>query len=95
MCGAWAPACEECFATFVRRSFALDRACIVGSSEDGSDDVTIDMRSGQSAATLKITAANREAVAAEGWRAFSDLPDSAFEIKQPHGDDIRAAAGKA
>ena len=92
LCGAWTPACEECFANFVRRDFAPDRACIVDSKDDGSEDVTIDIRSGSSRATLRITAENRQAVAAEGWRAFTDLPEEAFEIKPPHGDYIRAHA---
>lgn len=90
MCGAWAPACEECFSTFVKHNFPVDRACIMGAEDDSSEDVTIVMRSGSHAATLKITPENIDAIAAEGWRAFAGMPDEAFEIKPPHGDDIRA-----
>ncbi len=95
MCGAWAPACEECFSVFVRRNFAMDRACFIGAQEDGSEDVTVVIHSGHHTGTLKITPENREAVASEGWRAFVDLPDEAFEIQPPHGEDIRNATQKA
>ena len=95
MCGVWAPACEECFSAFLRHNFPLDRACFTDVKDDGSEDVTVLIRSGQYSATLKITPENREAVASEGWRAFTDLPDEAFEILPPHGEDIRNANQKA
>ena len=95
LCGSWAPACEECFSVFVSRDFALDRACITGAWEDGSEDVTAIIRSGSYVGTLKITPANREAVIREGWRAFANLPDEAFDIQPPHGDYIRAALRQA
>jgi len=90
LCGSWAPACEECFSVFVSRDFPLDRACITGAWDDGSNDVTAVIRSGRYVGTLKITPENREAVIREGWRAFTTLPDEAFDIQPPHGDYVRA-----
>ncbi len=90
LCGSWPPACEECFSVFVTRGFVLDRACITGAWEDGSDDVTAVIRSGRYMGTLKITPENRDAIISEGWRAFTTLPDEAFDIQPPHGDYLRA-----
>jgi hypothetical protein len=73
----------------VMREFPMDRACITGSWEDGSDDVTLVIRSGAYVGTLKITNENRVAIMNEGWRKFSTLPDEAFDIKPPHGDYVR------
>jgi hypothetical protein len=92
LCGAWSPACEECFSVFVRRDFAMDRACITGAWDDGSEDVSVVVHSGQHTGTLKITLENREAIIREGWRAYIDLPDEAFEIQPPHGEYMRTAA---
>lgn len=89
LCGAWSPACEECFGVFVARGFQLDRACITGAWDDGSDDVTAVIRSGGYVGTLKITPENRAAVISEGWRSFANLPAEAFDIQPPHGDYIR------
>ena len=89
LCGSWAPACEECFNMLIARDFPMDRACITGSWEDGSDDVTVVIRSGAYVGTVKITNENRDAIMSEGWRKFSTLPDEAFDIKPPHGDYMR------
>jgi hypothetical protein len=89
LCGAWTPACEECFSVFVARGFPIDRACITGSWEDGSNDVTAVIRSGHYVGTLKITPENRDAIMCEGWPKFANLPDAAFDIQPPHGDYVR------
>ena len=91
LCGAWLPACEECFGVLVARGFPMDRACITGSWEDGSDDVTAVIRSGQYVGTLKVTPENRDAIICEGWPKFADLPQAAFDILPPHGDYVRTA----
>jgi hypothetical protein len=73
----------------ISRNFPMDRACITGSWEDGSKDVTVVIRSGAYVGTVKITDENRTAIMDEGWRKFSTLPDEAFDIKPPHGDYMR------
>jgi hypothetical protein len=92
LCGAWGPGCEECFNTFVMHDFPMDRPCITGAWDDGSDDVTVVIRSGRYVGTLKVTPENREAILSEGWRKFSTLSDEAFDIQPPHGDYIRMIA---
>jgi hypothetical protein len=89
-CGSWAPACEECFGVFVAHGYAPDRACIVDVQDDGSETLSAVIRSGPYVGTLIVTPDNREAVIREGWRKFATLPDEAFYIKPPRGDDLRA-----
>ncbi len=89
MCGAWGPACEECFGTFVLHGFPTDRACLVEAVEDGSPNINAVIRSSHFVGTMTITPENREAVVWEGWRRFCTLPDEAFDIKPPHGDYVR------
>ncbi|MGE5264409.1 MAG: hypothetical protein ACM3S0_13585 [Acidobacteriota bacterium] len=91
LCGSWAPACEECFGVFVAKGFVPDRSCITDVQDDGSENISAVIHSGHFVGTLLITPENREAVIREGWRKFSSLPEEAFDIRQPRGDDIRAA----
>jgi hypothetical protein len=90
LCGAWPPACEECFGVLVARGFPLDRACITGAWDDGWTDITAVIRSGRYVGTVRVTPENREAIISEGWRNFTTLPDEAFDIQPPHGDYMRA-----
>ena len=91
LCGSWSPACEECFGVFLAHNDVPDRACITQVQEDGSDNLSVVIQSGHFVSSLLITAENRAAVIAEGWRKFSGLPDEAFDILPPRGDDLRAA----
>lgn len=92
LCGSWAPACEECFGMFVR-SLVPDRACFTEFLDDGSLDVHAFIRSGDYSGVLTITPENREAILSEGWINFSTLPEQAFDIRPPHGEDFRSRQG--
>lgn len=94
LCGSWPPACEECFSVFLAKGSVPDRACIVEVVDDESPVLNAVIRSGHFVGTLVITPENRDAVMREGWRKFSTLPDEAFDILPPRGDDIRAANGR-
>ena len=91
-CGAWAPACEECFGTYLAHNFAPDRACLTEVADDGSDTLTVTIRSGGYVGTLTVRPEDRETVIQEGWRKFSTLPDEAFDIQPPHGNELREMA---
>jgi hypothetical protein len=89
-CGSWAPACEECFGVFVAHDYYPDRACIVDVQDDGSETLSAVIHSGPFVGTLIVKPEDREAVRREGWRKFSTLPEEAFDIKPPRGDELRA-----
>lgn len=93
-CGAWKPACEECFAMFVR-NLSTDRACFVEVTDDASPDIHLLIRSGAYTSDMTITPENREAIQREGWIKFSDLPEEAFDIKPPRGEDVRTAQNRS
>jgi hypothetical protein len=89
LCGAWGPACEECFNTFILRECPPDRSCITGMWDDDSPNVTAVIHSGHYVGMLIITPENRDAILAEGWRKFVTLPPEAFDIAPPHAEYIR------
>ncbi len=86
LCGAWGPACEECFGVFLAHEMVPDRLCITSVADDGSPNLTALIHSGGYVGSLVVTEANRQAVIAEGWRSFTTLPDEAFDIQPPRGE---------
>ncbi len=90
LCGSWAPACEECLGQFLAHGDRPDRACITDMADDGSETVSVVIHSGHFVGTLTVTPQNRQAVISEGWRKYASLPDEAFDIQPPHGEEIRA-----
>ncbi len=88
VCGSWPPACEECFNMLLMRN-DTDRACIRDVVEDGSETVTVVIKSGHFVGTLVVPPEDREAVMREGWIKFSTLPPEAFDIQQPRAADLR------
>ncbi len=86
LCGAWAPACEECFGTFLTRGFFPDRLCVTSIVDDDSPNLNALIHSGTYVGTLTVTPENREAVIRNGWRKHCTLPDEAFDIKPPTGE---------
>ena len=91
LCGAWSPACEECFGVFLARGYVPDRLCVTSVTEDGSPDLTAHIHSGEYTGSLVVTEENRDAMISEGWRKFATLPDEAFDIKPPRGEYWRTS----
>ena len=65
-CGHRPNACEVCFAEFLRKGDAPDRACIVDVVEDGKPEVVTTIISGKYIGTLVVDATNRDAIISEG-----------------------------
>jgi len=85
LCGAWSPACEECFGVFLAHG-EPDRLCVTSVADDDSPNLTALIHSGNYTGSLVVTEANRVAIIQEGWRKFANLPDEAFDIQPPHGE---------
>ena len=76
ICTASLNACEHCFSFFAQHPQGVDRYCIIEQVEDGSDDLTLTLRSAEHEQTLVLDEKQREAVALDGWSSMVDfLPD--------------------
>ena len=72
-CEANLATCLSCFGQLVRTGVP-DRACIIDYEDDGSEDLTVYMRSeGQDRDPIVIPEDMRELVAYEGWTEFVDF----------------------
>lgn len=75
-CDSNLSACLSCFGELMVRG-KTDRACILDTEDDDSEDVTVYMRSGgEDHGPYVVPAEQRELVAYEGWDKFVDfVPD--------------------
>jgi hypothetical protein len=70
ICGAALNACEHCFSIFAQHPQGVDRYCIVEQIDDGSDEMTLTIRSNGHEQTSTLDEAQRQMVASEGWSAL-------------------------
>ena len=62
--------CESCFASFLLHGCTPDRPCITNVVDDGKDETTLVLRSGDQQKVVTITDKNREALAYGGWQGW-------------------------
>lgn len=89
LCGHPPFACEKCFGEFLLHGAYPDRSCIFDVIDDGSEQVTAVITSGNVTRELVITDEIREEVIYDGYLKFADFPLEALEVQPPHGEDIR------
>ncbi len=88
-CGHHPSACEQCFGEYLRHG-VTDYPCVTGIEDDGKDELTVNMLLANGyKTTLVITEEMKEEIIYDGWMKFVNLPPEAFEVKVPHGEDIR------
>ena len=68
-CDVVLPTCLSCFGQLVM-SGVPDRACIMDYEDDGSEDMTVYMHSGEHDVTITIPKDMREMVAFDGWDKY-------------------------
>jgi hypothetical protein len=69
LCEANLAACESCFGQLVRTGVP-DRGCIIAYEDDGSETLTIYLRSEEHEEMLVIPPEMRELVAYDGWSQY-------------------------
>ena len=78
ICSAALSACEHCFSIYARNPQGVDRYCIVEEVEDGSDLLTLTIRSEDHEQTVVLDEAQRELVVTEGWSSLVDFIPSFY-----------------
>ena len=74
VCTASLNACEHCFSFFAQHPMGVDRYCIVEQLEDGSDDLTLTLKTdGNQQRTLVLNEAQRQQIALDGWSSMVDF----------------------
>ncbi len=78
MCDASLPFCQRCSAAFIRYPEGIDRQCITDIVEDGSDLLTIEMKTDGRVFAVELTEEQRELGSVEGWEALADFDPALF-----------------
>jgi hypothetical protein len=78
LCDASLPFCQRCSAAFIRYPEGSDRHCIREIMDDGSDLLTIEMRTDGRTLTLNLTEEEREIASVEGWEVLADFDPALF-----------------
>jgi hypothetical protein len=78
MCDASLPFCQRCSAAFIRFPEGTDRHCITDIIDDGSDLLTIEMRTDNRLIEIQLSEEERELASVEGWEALADFDPALF-----------------
>lgn len=74
VCDANLAFCERCLGKFLREPMGYERHCFEELEEDGSEELTIDLHTGDKDVTLVLDEEQRKIAAVEGWAYFVDFP---------------------
>jgi hypothetical protein len=65
--------CERCLGRFLQYPLGYERRCFEELVDDGKDELTIDLTSGNEHRTLTLDETQRKLLAGEGWAYFVDF----------------------
>lgn len=78
LCDASLPFCQRCSAAFIRYPEGVDRHCIRDIIDDGSELLTIEMKTDGREIVLPLSEEERDIASIEGWEALADFDPALF-----------------
>ena len=78
LCDASLPYCQRCSAAFIRYPEGVDRHCIRDIVDDGSELLTIEMKTDGRELVLELSDEDREIAAIEGWEPLAHFDPALF-----------------
>lgn len=78
LCDASLPFCQRCSAAFIRYPEGVDRHCIREVVDDGSDLLTIQMKTDGREFVIELTEEERDLASVEGWEALANFDPALF-----------------
>jgi len=73
ICPAQLAFCERCLGRFLQYPMGYERRCFEELVDDGRDDLTIDLTSGDHHVVLTLNEEQRKLAAGDGWAYFVDF----------------------
>jgi hypothetical protein len=83
VCPAHLAFCERCLGKFLTHPMGYERRCFEVLKDDGKDELTIELHSGQNDVMLTLDEAQRRELAGEGWAAFVDFAVPMYRNQRP------------
>lgn len=78
LCDASLPFCQRCSAAFIRYPEGVDRHCIRDIFDDGSDLLTIEMKTDGRELVIELSDEEREIASVEGWEVLANFDPALF-----------------
>lgn len=73
VCDAQLAFCERCLGQFLKYPMGYERQCFELLEDDGQEELTIELRTGDHTVTLRLDDEERLLLANEGWASFVDF----------------------
>ena len=73
VCSAQLAFCERCLGRFLEYPLGYERRCFEELEDDGKEDLTLEIHSGEHNVTLVLNEEQRKLMAGEGWAYFVDF----------------------
>jgi hypothetical protein len=78
LCDASLSYCQRCSAAFIRYPEGVDRHCIRDIIDDGSELLTIEMKTDGRELVIELSEEERDLASVEGWEALADFDPALF-----------------
>jgi hypothetical protein len=78
LCDASLSYCQRCSAAFIRYPEGVDRHCIRDIIDDGSELLTIEMKTDGRELVIELSEEKRDLASVEGWEALADFDPALF-----------------
>lgn len=78
LCDASLSYCQRCSAAFIRYPEGVDRHCIRDIIDDGSELLTIEMKTDGRELVIELLEEERDLASVEGWEALADFDPALF-----------------
>jgi len=75
VCGHHIATCERCLGQFLKNPMGYERQCFEQVVDNGSDDLTLDIKSGNNHYHLVLNEEQRNLLAGEGWAKVLEEAD--------------------
>jgi hypothetical protein len=86
LCSAHLAFCENCLGRFLREPLGYERHCFEELEDDGKEELTIELHSGDHNIVLVLDKEARELVAGEGWSFFVDFQPNMYRDDIARGE---------
>jgi len=81
VCDAHLAFCERCLGQFLKHPMGYEKRCFEELIEDGKDDLTIELHSGDVNEVFVLNEEERNIMATEGWAYFVDFAVPMYRTK--------------
>jgi hypothetical protein len=71
VCPAHLAFCERCLGQFLKEPLGYERRCFEELTDDGKEELTIELHSGEHDVVLTLDEQERRLIAGEGWSYFA------------------------